>query len=221
MKIRNLSLLTLVTAILVATVPIQNALAVSATLYGEVTDDGGDPDLYVWFQYGKTTSYGYETPQQTKYGTGEFSATTTGLEMCTTYHYRAAAKHKNYDDTKYGEDKSFTTECPVEVDLKVNNSDGPITVPYKNRTVTLSWTSKYADTCTAETVSKPSGSNVNWSGTKSTSGSEPVTLDRAGLYTFKLTCKNNATGKTQSDTVQVDVQQPTLGVITKGVVITY
>jgi len=221
MKIKNLSLLTLVAAILVATVPIQNALAVSATLYGEVIDDGGDPNLYVWFQYGKTTSYGYETSHQTKYGTGEFSATITGLEMCTTYHYRAVARHVNYNDTKYGEDKTFTTECPVTVDLKVNSSDGPITVSYKNRTVTLSWTSQYANTCTAETISKPSGSNVSWSGTKLTSGSESLTLDRAGSYTFKLICKNNTTGYTNYDTVQVNVEQPTLGVITKGVVITY
>jgi hypothetical protein len=221
MRIRNLALLTLVAAILVATVPIQNVLAVSATLYGEVTDDGGDPNLYVWFQWGKSTSYGYETPKQTKYGTGEFSATISGLEMCTTYHYRAVARHVNYDDTKYGEDKTFTTECPVTVDLKVNSSDGPITVSYKNRTITLSWTSQYADPCTAETTNKPSNSSVNWSGTKSTSGSESVTLDIAGSYTFKLTCKNNTSGNTKYDTVQVTLEQPTLGVITKGVVITY
>ncbi len=221
MKIRNLALLTLVATVLAMTTPIQNVLAVSATLYGEVTDDGGDPNLYVWFQYGKTTLYGYETPKQTKYGTGEFSATITGLEMCTTYHYRAVVKHVNYDDTKYGEDKSFTTECPVSVDLKANGYDGPITVSYKNRTITFSWTSQYADTCTAETINKPSNSSVNWSGTKSTSGNESVTLDKAGSYTFKLTCKNNTSNNTKYDTVQVTVEQPTLGVITKGAVVTY
>jgi len=208
-------------ALLFATLGTQSVLAVNATLYGEVTDDGGDPNLYVWFQYGKTTAYGYETPRQTKYGTGEFSATVTGLEMCTTYYYRAVAKHVNYDDTKYGEGKSFTTECPVKVDLKVNSSDGPVTVSYKNRTITLSWTSEYANTCTAETVSKPSSSSVNWSGTKSTSGTESVTLDKAGNYTFKLTCRNNTTGSSNSDTVQVTLEPPTLSVITKGVVITY
>jgi hypothetical protein len=221
MKIRNLALLTLIAGILVATIPIQNAFAVSATLYGEITDDGGDPNLYVWFQYGKTTAYGYETPKQTKYGTGEFSATVSGLEMCTTYHYRAAAKHQNYDDTRYGEDKTFATQCPVSVDLKANGSDGPITVSYKNRTITLSWTSQYADTCNAETVSKPSGSGINWSGAKPTSGSDLLTLDRAGSYTFKLTCKNTSANYTNYDTVQVTVEQPTLSVITKGVVITY
>lgn len=214
-------ILTTISAILALVVGIETVLAVSATLYGEVTDDGGDPNLYVWFQWGKTTSYGYETPKQLKYGAGEFSATISGLEMCNTYHYRAAARHVNYDDTKYGEDKTFTTECQITVDLKANGSDGPITVSYKNRTITLSWTSQYADSCTAETTSKPSGSNVNWSGGKSTSGTESVTLDKPGSYTFKLTCKNSTTGYTKSDTVQVTVEQPTLAVITKPAIVTY
>jgi len=221
MRIRNLALLTLIAGILVATMPIQSVFAVSATLYGEVTDDGGDPNLYVWFQYGKTTAYGYETPKQTKYGTGEFSATVSGLEMCATYHYRAAVRHVNYDDTKYGEDKTFTTPCQVSVDLKVNGLDGPMSVSFKDRTITLSWTSQYADICTAETINKPYNSNINWSGTKSISGSESLTLDIAGSYTFKLTCKNNTTNYSSYDTVQVNLQPPTLGVITKGVVITY
>lgn len=218
---RKNSIIIIASAILTLTMVTQTVWAVSATLWGEITDDGGDPNLYVWFQYGKTTAYGYETPIQTKYGTGEFYATITGLDMCTTYHYRAVARHINYDDTKYGEDKTFTTACPVTVDLKVNSSDGPVTVPYKNRTITFSWTSYYADTCTAETVSKPTNSTVNWSGTKSTSGSESLTLDKSGTYNFKLTCQNNTTGNSKYDTVQVTVEIPTLSVITKGVVITY
>jgi len=48
------------------------------------------------------------------------------------------------------------------VDLKANNSDGPITVNYSS-SVGLSWTSQNATSCTA------SGA---WSGDKSTSGSE-------------------------------------------------
>jgi len=213
--------LSIIIAILTSIVMFQNVFAVSATLYGEVTDDGGDPNLYVWFQYGKTTYYGYETPKQAKYGKGEFSANVSGLEMCTTYHYRAVARHQNYDDTVYGEDKTFTTDCTINVDLKVNNSDGPITISYQNRTITLSWTSNYADSCNAEIVGKPLNSNVNWSGGKLTSGSESLTLDVAGSYTFKLICKNNTTGQTKSDTVQLTLNPPSLSVITKGVVITY
>lgn len=220
MKENNLKAIFLITGLGILLVA-ESVLAVSATLYGEVTDDGGDPNLQVWFQYGLTTSYGYETPKQTKYGTGEFSAVASGLNMCTTYNYRAVAKHVNYEDTKYGENKTFTTQCLVAVDLKVNNSDGPVNVAYNNRTVSISWSSQYADTCTAETTSKPSGSTVNWSGTKSTSGTESVSLDRAGSYTFKITCRNSTTQNTRDDSVQVTLQQPGLNVITKGVVITY
>jgi hypothetical protein len=101
------------------------SLAATATFIGEINDDGGDPRLYVWFEYGKTTSYGYQTPRQEKYGTGEFTATVSNLEECTTYHYRAVARHQNYDDTKYGEDKTFTTSCEgITVSLSASPSSG-------------------------------------------------------------------------------------------------
>jgi hypothetical protein len=218
---KNSKILISVSLIILVLTLAQNALAVSATLYGEVTDDGGDPYLYVWFQYGTTTSYGNQTPMQTKYGTGEFSATITGLAMCTTYHYRAVSRHQAYDDTKYGQDKTFTTECPLTVDLKVNGSDGPISLSYTNRTINLSWSSINAHSCNAEILNKPSGSNVYWSGSKALSGNESITLDIAGTYTFKLTCTNNTTNSSNYDTVQVNLGAPTLAVITKGVVITY
>jgi hypothetical protein len=221
MKIRNLKSLGFVSFVLLATILGQNALAVSATLYGEIIDDGGDPNLLVWFEWGTTTAYGNQTPPQTKFGTGTFSATITGLAMCTTYHYRAAARHQAYNDTRFGDDKTFTTQCPVSVDLEVNGSDGPVTLPYTSRTITLSWTSSNANTCNAETVSKPSGSTIDWSGSRATSGSNSLTLDRAGTYIFRITCRNNTTGETNSDTVQVNLQQPNLVVVTRGVVITY
>jgi hypothetical protein len=177
------------------------SLAVSATLYGEITDDGGDPYLEVWFQYGKTTAYGYETPHQTKYGTGEFTATISGLEDCQSYHYRAVAKHQNYNDIKYGEDKIFTTPCPTvsypspTVDLKANGHDGSITVPY-NSSVTLSWTSSNADYCVA------SGA---WSGTKGTSGSESTENLTSGPKTYTLTCYGP--GGSASDSVTIYLSQ--------------
>jgi len=210
MKTKNLILAT-ISAILVAGIGIQTVLAVSATLTGEVTDDGGDPNLYVWFQYGKTTSYGYETPHQSKYGTGEFTATVTGLENCTTYHYRAVAKHQNFDDTMYGEDKTFTTVCNATVDIKANGSDGPITVSYNNRNITLSWTSQNADSCYG---------SGDWTGSKPTSGTQAITLLYPRTYTFNLSCRD-ALGGTTTDSVQVTLQPPTLRVVTKGVVVTY
>ena len=212
MKKRNLTL-AIISAILFTTVGIQSVFAVSATLYWEVTDDGGDPNLYVWFQYGKTTGYGYETSHQTKYGVGEFTAAVSGLEDCTTYHYRAAARHQSFDDTRYGENKTFITACSIKVDLKANGSDGPISVPYTNRTINLSWTSQYADTCTA---------SGDWSGSKLISGSESITLSQVRTYTFTLTCRNNTTGNTSIDSVQATLSVPNPPtVVTKGVVVTY
>jgi uncharacterized repeat protein (TIGR01451 family) len=186
------------------------SFAVTATLYGEITDDGGDPYLEVWFQYGKTTAYGYETPHQTKYGPGEFTATISGLENCTTYHYRAVAKHQNYSDMKYGEDKIFTTPCPTvsypspTVDLKANGHDGSITVPY-NSSVTLSWTSSNANYCVA------SGA---WSGTKGTSGSESTGNLTSGPKTYTLTCYGP--GGSASDSVTIYLQQ-VLGAVSPSI----
>jgi uncharacterized repeat protein (TIGR01451 family) len=186
------------------------SFAVTATLYGEITDDGGDPYLEVWFQYGKTTAYGYETPHQTKYGPGEFTATISGLENCTTYHYRAVSRHQNYDDTKYGEDKIFNTPCPSitypspTVDLKANGYDGSITVPY-NSSVTLSWTSNNANYCVA------SGA---WSGIKGTSGSESTGNLTSGPKTYTLTCYGP--GGSASDSVTIYLQQ-VLGAVSPSI----
>ena len=220
MKIKNL-ILGIISVILVATIGVQTAFAVSATLTGEITDDGGDPNLTVWFQYGKTTGYGSETSHQSKNGIGEFTATVSGLENCTIYHYRAASKHQNFDDTTYGQDKTFTTECNVTVYLKANGSDGPITVAYQNRnSLNLSWTSQNADSCTA---SNDAGLST-WSGSKSppSAGNQTISLSQVRTYTFTLTCQNNTSGNSASDSVQVTLLAPGAPVVvTKGAVVTY
>lgn len=84
----------------------------SVRLNGEVTDDGGCSELELWFQHGKTTSYGRTTQIQERDYIGKFFATVSGLSACTTYHYRAAAKN-NTKKTAYGEDRTFTTKCPT------------------------------------------------------------------------------------------------------------
>jgi hypothetical protein len=178
----------------------------SATLVGEVTDTGGDPNLEVWFEYGKTYLV-YETPHQSFHGTGIFCAEITGLDPCTTYNYRAVAK--NSGGTSYGQTKSFTTQCLPSVDLKANDYDGSIEVSY-GQTVTLSWKAKNAQTCEA---------SGDWSGTKPTSGSEKVQLQEVKTYTFTLTCTNgNQKGE---DTVVVKVKPNPPVVITKPAVVTY
>ncbi|MEX1997962.1 MAG: hypothetical protein WEA04_04820 [Candidatus Andersenbacteria bacterium] len=85
----------------------------------------------------------------------------------------------------------------VAVDLKVNNSDGPVGVSY-NDFVTLSWTSANATSCTASDA---------WSGTKSPEGSEvngPLT-DVTTPYIFTLTCTGPSGEAQDSVTVNVSI----------------
>lgn len=176
------------------------SIAATATFIGQIDDDGGDPYLYVWFQYGKTTFYGFETPHQEKYGTGEFTATVTNLEDCTTYHYRAVARHRDFDDTKYGEDKTFTTPCAgAYVDIKANGSDGPITVAY-NSSVNLIWTSSNVSSCQA---------SGDWSGAKSVSGSESTSA-LTSSKTYTITCSGPQ--GSVSDSVSVNVSSAVINV---------
>ncbi|HRS47693.1 MAG TPA: hypothetical protein P5225_00215, partial [Candidatus Paceibacterota bacterium] len=79
------------------------------------------------------------------------------------------------------------------VNLKVNGSDGPITLQ-EPADYTLSWTSNNADTCTA------SGS---WSGTKSLNGSQDVYDKPYGTYTYTIRCSNSSGSAFDSVTVNV------------------
>lgn len=181
-----------------------------ATLVGEITDDGGDPNLEVWFQYGTTISYGSETAHQSKYGTDLFCTTVYNLQSCTTYHYRAIAR--NNAGTSYGEDKTLTTTCaPVSVDIKANSSDGPVNLYYRDN-VTLSWTSQNAASCEA---------SGDWSGSKSTSGTQTMQLNTVKTYTFTITCRNASGTQTATNSVQVVSAATPPVVITKPAVITY
>jgi hypothetical protein len=93
-----------------------------------------------------------------------------------------------------------------QVDLKVNGSDGHISLPYSQKTITLSWISQYADSCQAF---------GDWSGSKPLSGSEHITLSNPKTYHFTLVCRNSS-GKEVSDSVSVTLQNPgTPRVITK------
>jgi outer membrane protein assembly factor BamB len=99
-------------------------------------------------------------------------------------------------------ESSVTVQAPQPlptVDLKVNNSDGPISVTLPT-TITLTWTSQNASSCTA------SGS---WSGSKSTSGSQSISLSSAGTYTYTLTCTNSSGSSSDSVTVNAQSQPST------------
>lgn len=80
------------------------------------------------------------------------------------------------------------------VDIRANGSNGPINILYGD-SASLSWSSSDADTCTA------SGS---WSGSKSTSGSQSTGSLTASFSTFNITCRNNTSGTSASDSVRIN-----------------
>ena len=79
----------------------------SARLNGTVNPHGLSTTVYL--QYGRTTSYGSRTPNQTKTGNNNQNvfANISGLSAGTTYHFRTVAS--NASGTRYGSDKTFTT----------------------------------------------------------------------------------------------------------------
>jgi hypothetical protein len=78
----------------------------SATLNGYISSLGPASSVQVSFEWGLTTSYGYETTKQTKTAPGSFSASISSLSPSTTYHCRAKAVGNG---TAYGSDVTFTT----------------------------------------------------------------------------------------------------------------
>lgn len=176
----------------------------AAMLNGELANTGNVSSVSVWFEYGLTANYGFQTNQQTITQPGTFYANISGLNSCANYHFRALAS--NEAGTAYGQDRNFTTQCPAgSVDIKANGSQGPITIGY-NQSAALSWTSGNVSACQA------SGA---WSGNKATSGSES-TGSLTASRTYTLTCVSS--GGTVSDSVIVNVSsQPSLSVILEAV----
>jgi Trypsin-like peptidase domain/Fibronectin type III domain len=79
----------------------------SASLNGAVDPHGFSTTVY--FQYGRTISYGSRTPNQTKTGNNyqNVTANISALSAHTTYHFRIVAT--NAVGTRYGGDRTFIT----------------------------------------------------------------------------------------------------------------
>ena len=85
-----------------------NLTSNSAQLNGNLDSTGG-LDCLVWFEHGKTTSYGISTTKQSKSSTGPFNEVISGLDANTVYYFRACASNSKGPD--YGDDKTFTTKA--------------------------------------------------------------------------------------------------------------
>ena len=91
----------------VMTNPATLIMSNSAKLNGAVDPHGLSTTVY--FQYGRTISYGNRTPNQIKTGNNyqNVSANISGLTAHTTYHFRVVGT--NTAGTRYGGDRTFTT----------------------------------------------------------------------------------------------------------------
>ncbi len=80
----------------------------SALLNAQINDLGDDTTAQIWFEYGKTSSYGNQTAKINTSNTGKISKMIYGLQEGQTYHFRAVAQNKN--GTTYSSDKTFTAD---------------------------------------------------------------------------------------------------------------
>ena len=85
-----------------------NRTTSSATLNGSLDPHGLTTTVY--FRWGTTTSYGHTTPIQSQTGNAyrNIAANISGLATHTTYHFRIVAT--NSAGTRYGSDRTFTTQ---------------------------------------------------------------------------------------------------------------
>ncbi len=111
-----------------------------------------------------------------------------------------------------------SSNCPSDcgclsplVDIKVNGSNGPITVSYKDN-ITLSWSSENSASCQA---------SGDWSGTKAVSGSQVIQMNEVKTNTFIITCEDSTGTNTDIDSVTVVVIPNPPVVVTKPAIVTY
>lgn len=64
---------------------------------------------YVWFQWGNSNSYGYETTHQQQNYTGSFSKIINNVSSGNTYHFRAVAQDCS-GNTTYGQDMTIYSD---------------------------------------------------------------------------------------------------------------
>lgn len=98
----------------VNTNPATNIYSNQATLNGYVSQSyqgGYNPTIFMWFQWGTSSSYGNETTHQVLVNYGSFSHQIYNLAPNTTYHFRAVAQLSN-GSTFYGQNQTFYTSGP-------------------------------------------------------------------------------------------------------------
>ncbi len=163
-----------------------------ATLVGEIQNNGGDPNITSWFEWGTSSSLGNQTSPQNLYVASvpyRFCAQISGLQPCQTYYYRAVSR--NSAGTNYGQTYSFRTQCGAQLYVSCYASPNPANL---NQTVTF-----YAN------VSGGTGTySYSWSGACSGFSSTcSISFSSPGTYTVNLTVTSG--NQTQSASCSVNV----------------
>jgi hypothetical protein len=118
----------------VSTVAATGVTNIEATLQGSLTSMGDYSTVYVYFQYGLTTSYGSTTTEQTKTSITSYSQAISSLTISTTYHYRAVVRY-NTSSYAYGSDTTLTTTGTVTLGAPTG-----LTASRSTGQIVLSWT---------------------------------------------------------------------------------
>ncbi len=149
---------------------------------------GSAPYAYVW-NFGDDAQGGGQNFDKSYSAAGQKTITLT----VTDFANRTATANRTITIT------AITPHPTPTVDLKVNNSDGPITIE-TNDAATLTWSTTNATACTA------SGA---WSGSRGTGDSASTgILTIAGTYTYTLTCAGASGSANDSVTVNVSTTPP-------------
>jgi hypothetical protein len=125
-------------AVPTASAPASGISETTAVLNGTVTTGGA---AVGWqFQYGTSTTYGKTTPAESiaaGKGTVSVSATVTGLNPATAYHFRLATQSGNGSTyyplvVTFGQDEAFTTSGPGKITIpggtKLSSHKGVVSV---------------------------------------------------------------------------------------------
>ena len=130
----------------VSTNGVSNLATTSATLNGDLAALGTADNVRLSFEWGTTTSYGFETTLGSISAIGTFSATLTGLGTQTTYHFRAKAVGDG--SAVYGDDMTFTTASLAAPSAPVISLVNSTNITSTGATIT--WTTNEAATSLVE-----------------------------------------------------------------------
>jgi len=141
-----------------STSPASSITNSGAVFNGSIDSTGGLNAIARGFEYGLTTSYTASTSESGSFNTGNFSASVSGLNCNTLYHFRSYAN--NPAGIGFGADNTFTTgACVPSIDTDSASSVG-------TSTVTLNGT--ISSTGGADIIERGFGYGLNTSYTSST-----------------------------------------------------